>query len=412
MPLDPKRTVAELKELRALTADENGAQRVAWGPVWRKARAFLGEKLAGLPVTTEVDEAGNFWATLPGRDPRALVLGSHLDSVVNGGWLDGCYGVIAGLEVLRHLNERFDGKPPVTIRLVDWVDEEGARFGRSLLGSSACSGTLDYAEIAESRDADGILFRDALAENGVTLERMKESGRQLKSAATYLEIHVEQGPVLEGLGLPLGVVVGAMGAVRHRLVYHGQSGHPSGSPFPMRHDALYGGAAFIVGAQEIAMRHGGLSSVGLCRPVPGKMTILAHECEVVVEQNHIDAAPQKAIVGESLALARSIAAEQRLTVDIENMWEIDPIHFDPALIELAAESVAGLGLPVHRLPSGPLHDAAEVVRAGVPTTMLFVQSLKGLSHNKDEDTLEEHLELGVQALDALAGKALARLAGA
>jgi N-carbamoyl-L-amino-acid hydrolase len=316
MSIDPKRTVAELQELRTLTSDENGAQRVAWGPVWRQGRDWLRGKLAALPVDIEVDEAGNMWATLRGQRPEALAMGSHMDSVYNGGWLDGCFGVLAGLEVLRGFVERYGDNPPVTVRLVDWVDEEGARFGRSLLGSSACSGPLDYAEILDLTDADGVPLREALLENGVVLEKMKESHAQLRDIAAYVETHVEQGPVLEGLGLPLGVVVGAMGAVRHRLVFKGHSGHPSGSPFPLRRDALYAGARFIVEAQAIAKKHGGLSSVGLCRPYPGKMTILASECEVVVEQNHVDDAPLNAIVAESIALAHEIADEQHLEIDI------------------------------------------------------------------------------------------------
>lgn len=197
-------------------------------------------------------------------------MGSHMDSVYGGGWLDGCFGVLAGLEVLRGLVERYGDNPPITVRLVDWVDEEGARFGRSLLGSSACSGTLDYAEILDLTDADGEPLREALLKNGVVLEKMKESNAQLRDIAAYVETHVQQGPVLEGLGLPLGVVVGAMGAVRHRLVFKRHFGHPSGSPFPLRRDALYAGARFIVEAQAIAKKHGGLSSVGLCRPYPGK----------------------------------------------------------------------------------------------------------------------------------------------
>src|SRR6266567_8013376 len=133
MSIDPKRTVAELKELRELTSDENGAQRVAWTDTWLKARTWFESKLAGLPVEHHYDAAGNRWVTLAGESNKALIVGSHLDSVPNGGWLDGCLGVLAAFEAVR---AHASGKPPVTLRLVDWADEEGARFGRSLLGSS------------------------------------------------------------------------------------------------------------------------------------------------------------------------------------------------------------------------------------------------------------------------------------
>src|ERR1700677_3842071 len=141
MPVDPRRTIADLEQLRSLTADDRGAQRIAWSETWLKARAWFQAKLTELPVEHHLDAAGNSWATLRGESDRALILGSHLDSVPNGGWLDGCLGVLASFEVLRAFAEEFHGRPPITIRLVDWADEEGARFGRSLFGSSACAAT-------------------------------------------------------------------------------------------------------------------------------------------------------------------------------------------------------------------------------------------------------------------------------
>src|SRR5471032_96759 len=144
--VNPQRTIAELKELRALTGDENGAQRVAFTPTWAKARAWLRQKLAELPAEIHTDEAGNLWATLHGESGRALLIGGHIDSVPNGGWLDGCLNTLAGVEILRRIHAQYDGKPPVTVRLVDWADEEGARFGKSLFGSSACSGKIDMNE--------------------------------------------------------------------------------------------------------------------------------------------------------------------------------------------------------------------------------------------------------------------------
>src|SRR5436190_8662409 len=198
MPLNPKRTVAELKELRALTGDENGAQRVAFTPVWVKTRAWLKEKLAGLPVETHTDAAGNFWATLPGESPDALLMGGHMDSVPNGGWLDGCLNVMAGVEILRRINAQYRGRPPVTVRVVDWADEEGARFGKSLFGSSACSGNLNMDEARVLKDKDDIRLPDALKEIGIEFERVKESGKELKDACAYLELHIEQDrPLLE-----------------------------------------------------------------------------------------------------------------------------------------------------------------------------------------------------------------------
>ena len=207
MALSPERTVAELRELQDLTGDESGAQRVAWTDTWERARQWLREKVVPTGAEEEIDEAGNQWFTLPGASERALLLGGHIDSVPNGGWLDGCLNLVAALEVLRSVAD--EGTPPLTVRLVNWADEEGARFGRSLFGSSAAAASMqDQDELRERRDADGIALPDALAAHGIDLDRALEARRQLEGAAAYLELHIEQGPVLEALDLPLGVVLG------------------------------------------------------------------------------------------------------------------------------------------------------------------------------------------------------------
>jgi beta-ureidopropionase / N-carbamoyl-L-amino-acid hydrolase len=211
MPLDPKRTVAELKELRALTSDEHGAQRVAWTDTWLAARAWLQSKLAGLPVEQHLDAAGNNWITLPGELPKALLLGGHLDSVPNGGWLDGSLGVLASLEVLRRFVEEFKGRPPVTMRLVDWADEEGARFGRSLFGSSAFAGTHSISADRVRTDKDGIRLEDDHLRCGIQDDRNGDAAHERHNAAAYHEQHNEQGPEHERLRLPLADVQGTKG---------------------------------------------------------------------------------------------------------------------------------------------------------------------------------------------------------
>ncbi|HEX4593746.1 MAG TPA: M20/M25/M40 family metallo-hydrolase, partial [Bryobacteraceae bacterium] len=236
--MNPKRTVAELKELRALTDDANGAQRVAWTDTWLEARKWFTEKVEALPVERYYDEAGNHWVTLPGASPKALLIGGHLDSVPNGGWLDGALNVMAGLEVLRRFATEFDGRPPVTVRLVDWADEEGARFGRSLLGSSAFAGTHSIAADRGRTDRDGIKLEDALRRCGVEIDRFPEAEKERTNAAAYLELHIEQGPVLESMGLPLGVVLGTKGVERHIINFYGQEAHSGATPMNARKDAL------------------------------------------------------------------------------------------------------------------------------------------------------------------------------
>src|SRR5438552_3479148 len=269
MPLDPGRSVAELKELRELTGNEAGAQRVAWTDTWETARAWLREKLAGLPLEHEIDEAGNQWWTLRGASERAVLIGGHIGSVPNGGWLDGALNVVAGVEVVRRLAE--EGEPAATVRLVDWADEEGARFGRSLFGSSGAAGSMaDQDERRPRRDGEGVTLPEALAAHGVDLDRALEARRQLEGAAAYLELHIEQGPVLESMDLPLGVVLGTFGVDRHLVTWRGQAAHAGSTPMDKRPDALAGAAKLALEIRPIAAEVGGgavcTSGNVVCKP--------------------------------------------------------------------------------------------------------------------------------------------------
>jgi hydantoinase/carbamoylase family amidase len=412
MPLDPKRTVADLKELRHLTSDENGAQRVAFTPAWVATRAWLRQKLEALPVEIHTDAAGNLWATLHGASAKTLVIGGHMDSVPNGGWLDGCLNVMAGVEILRRINAQYHGRPPVTVRLVDWADEEGARFGKSLFGSSACSGNLDMAEARGLKDKDGIRLPDALKTVGIDFERVKESGVELKNAAAYLELHIEQGPVLLDLGLPLGAVLGTFGVERHAITFHGQAAHSGSTPMNRRKDALLAAAKMSWEIYRIAERsNGGVCTIGSCTTKPGIVTSVVEECRITLDQRHLDATALARMLAEAREASERFAQEGNVRVAWERIWQIAPMPFHPDLINLCDESIKETCGQSHRLPSGPLHDAAEVARAGVPTVMMFVQSLHGISHNKIEDTKEEHLELCVTAFDRLAEKTMVWVAG-
>ena len=409
--LDPKRTISELKELRSFTANENGAQRVAFTPKWVETRAWLRKKLDALPVESHADSAGNLWATLPGKSDQALLIGGHMDSVPNGGWLDGCLNVLAGLEILRRINAQYSGSPPVTVRLVDWADEEGARFGKSLFGSSACSGNLNMDEARQLKDKDGVTLPDALKKVGIDFERVKECGKELKSAAAYLELHIEQGPVLLDLDLPLGAVLGTFGVERHAIHFHGQAAHSGSTPMNRRRDAFLAAAKMSPETYHIAQRSGGgVCTIGSCTTKPGIVTSVVEDCRITLDQRHLDAAALQTMLAEAQQASERFAREGNISVHWERLWQIEPVLFDPELIRLCSEAIQETCNETHRLPSGPLHDAAEVARAGVPTVMMFVQSLHGISHNKIEDTREDHLEMCVNAFDKLAEKAIAHLA--
>ena len=406
--LNPQRTIDELKELRALTGDADGAQRVAWTETWHKARTWYLAKLAELPVEVETDAAGNIWATLRGDSDKEVLMGGHIDSVPNGGWLDGCLNVIAGLEVLRHIHEQ--GTPPVTVRLVDWADEEGARFGRSLFGSSAASGTMIPDELRALKDKDGITLPEALAKFNVSLDTALGAHAQLANAKAYLELHIEQGPVLLDRDEALGVVIGTFGVERHSIRFTGQAAHSGSTPMDKRRDALGAAAKFHLAIRDIAVKHGGVCTCGSVKTLPGIVTSVVAQCDITLDQRHMEADHLAAMLQEAKDASEKFAAEEKCGVEWTRLWQIHPIPFNPTLLDFCEEAVRDVTGTAHRLPSGPLHDAAEVARAGVPTVMMFTQSLHGISHNKIEDTKEEHIAMSVRAFDQLAHKTLAWVA--
>ena len=399
--------ISNLRELAALTATADGAQRLAWGPVWRDARQWFNGKLATLGITPEIDAAGNSWATLKGASDRTVIIGSHLDSVPNGGWLDGALGVMAGYEALCLFK---DQRPPVTIKVVDWADEEGARFGRSLLGSSAAAGALKIAEVEHLVDKTGTRLVDALRENGVELTRMHESQAFLKAidAKAYLELHIEQGPVLEAMNKPTGVVLGTFGVERHRLRFTGQAAHSGSTPIPMRRDAFLAAAESALAFRDIANRHTTptarvVCTVGTVKTEPGIVTAVPGVCEISLDQRALDAAVLATMLDEARAAAAQAAKANNVSVEWTRLWQIDPRPFDPRLIQLCTEAVREVTGDAPLLPSGPLHDAAEMV-PHMPVVMMFASSSNGLSHCKEEDTPEPHLEKTITAFLRLVEK--------
>ena len=402
-PVDSRRAVEELRELDELTGGPEGARRVAWSGEWARARSWLREKLDEIDCEVEIDEAGNLWATAPGDSENAVILGGHIDSVPNGGWLDGALNTVATLEVLRTLAPQ---KRPVTLRLVDWADEEGARFGRSLFGSGAAAGTLKPDDVRNLKDKDGVVLPDALAEHGVDLDGVNEANGQLRNAAAYLELHIEQGPVLERMDLPLGVVLGTFGVERHTVRFTGQQAHSGSTPMDARQDAFIAAARSALAFRDDAVRRDDVrSTVGFVNVSPGIVTAFNGWCEISLDQRALNADVLADMLKTAKEASERVAKEEGVTVEWERLWQIEPIPFDEELIGLAEEAVNEVTGRSHRLPSGPLHDAAEMARL-MPAAMLFVKSLKGLSHTKEEDTPEEDLELSVRALHRLALKTI------
>jgi hydantoinase/carbamoylase family amidase len=403
---DPDRALADLRALRELTEDDRGAQRVAWTDTWARARDWLRELLAELPVAVDVDEAGNLWAVLGGRTEKTVVLGSHIDSVPDGGWLDGALGVLGGLEVLRAIAA--SGEPPVTVALVDWADEEGARFGRSLLGSGLATGTLEPRAVKDVRDRDGIALADAMAAHGVALDGAPAARARLEHAVAYLELHIEQGPVLERDGLSVGVVTGTAGVARHAVRIRGQAVQGGGFPMDARRDALVAGARLVVAVREAAADARSRATVGDIAVRPAIPTAVPGECRLTIDQRHPDADLLATMLAAVHDAAARIAVEEGVEIDFERTWSIAPVEFDPGLVDLAEDTAREVTGGSARLFSGALHDAAAVAGAAVPTVMLFVQSTDGISHAREEDTPPAHLAAGVRTLARLADRVIER----
>jgi N-carbamoyl-L-amino-acid hydrolase len=406
--VDPGRAVENLRELARLTGDDDGAQRVAWTDTWRKALDWYENELAQIDgVSVDTDEAGNIWATAPGESERFVMVGGHLDSVPNGGWLDGSLNVLAGLEVLRALAPE---PRALTLKLVNWADEEGARFGRSLLGSSATAGSLEPDSVRGLTDRDGVALGDALREHGVDLDTALQSRARLDDAAAYLELHIEQGPVLERLDLPLGAVLGTFGVERHAVRFTGLHAHAGSTPMDVRKDAFLAAARSALAWREDALALDDVrATTGIVKVSPAIVTAFNGTCEVSLDQRALDATVLAEMLARAQEASREIAAEEGCEVEWERIWQIEPIPFDAELIDLADAVIAEVAGTSMRLPSGPLHDAAEMARV-VPTVMLFVKSLRGLSHTKEEDTPVEDLELSVRALYELTRRTLDRAA--
>ena len=405
--MNPDRVLEDLRELARLTGGPGGARRVCWTDEWVAARDFLRSRLAELPVEVSTDEAGNLWAALDGDGDGFVIVGSHVDSVPAGGWLDGALGVFTAVEALRSQVEK--GTPPVGLRLVDWADEEGARFGRSLFGSSSCAGTLEPDEVRDLLDRDGERLEDVLARYDVELNHARESGARLRGARAYLEIHIEQGPVLESRGEPAAAVLGTFGVERHVAVFTGETAHAGATPMAMRRDSFMAAAKAALAIREIGLGHeGGVCTVGGATSEPGVVTAVPGRTEMLLDQRHLDADELAAMLSEAHSACERAAAEHGCDVELRHLWSIPPIPFDDRLIGFARQAVQTAGGQDSAIPSGPLHDAAEMARL-IPTVMIFSSSSPPVSHTREEDTPEADLRV---AIDAYGGTVEATLASA
>lgn len=401
-----QQVVSDLYELADFTSDENGAQRIGWTPLWREARAWFREKAESLGAEVTRDAAGNVWTKLAGQSEEAIAVGSHLDCVPNGGWLDGCLGVLSALEALRFY-AKSGTRPKKTLYVVDWADEEAARFGSSCQGSSAVSGHLDIAGLLGRKDPNGVLFEDALEENGIDPAHMLDTKAQLaeKNLRAYLEFHIEQGPVLEQEGQAVACVYGAAGVERHAIEFSGQAAHAGSFPTKMRHDAFLAAAQAALDFRKIALKYNAVCTVGQASVEPDVVTIVPGKCRLALDQRTIDPEDLQHMYQEAKLVATLAAAAEGVKVDWQKIYSVEPQLFDDHLIDLCKEAVKEeTGIP-KTMYSGPLHDAVEMAKV-VPTVMMFVMSENGLSHTKEENTPEPELKTGIRAFLRLIDKVI------
>ena len=405
--VDPARVIADLRELQRRTGDERGAQRLCWTDTWLEARAFLSELLGELGLEAERDEAGNLWATLDGTASSvpALALGSHLDSVPDGGWLDGALGVMAAVGVIRAYATA-DASPPRDLALVDWADEEGARFGRSLFGSSAFAGSLDAAALDDLRDAEGRALADVLREHGVEIGEAGRSGSRRGGLGQYLELHIEQGPRMHADDVRVAAVTGCSGVERLRFTFRGQASHAGTTPMALRRDAALAAATAALAVERVPIAHGGVATTGELRLDPGIATAIAGEAALSVDLRNPDPLDLAGMLAGARSATHAAAAARDCQVEETALWRIEPIPFDPELVGLARESCRAVAGAASEIASGALHDAAEVARV-LPAAMLFAPSIDGISHASAEDTREEDLALAIETFGDLAARVLA-----
>jgi hydantoinase/carbamoylase family amidase len=372
-----------------------GVTRLAWSRELREALDWLTEQLVGLGLEVELDEAGNLIGRWEAGSGKPIAVGSHLDTVRSGGRYDGALGVLSGLQAIRLLKER-GFEPSRPLWLISFMDEEGARFGAALFGSRAFVGK-DLAELGERRDSEGISLREAMSELGYDFARVP-SARRVDQLGGYLELHIEQGPVLETEGIEIGIVTGIVGLIGFRARLVGEANHAGTTPMRLRRDALCGAATAVLALRDAARARDDITTnVGIISAEPGSFNVVPGAAEFTIDVR--SATPEgyaalEPLVRETLG---RIAAEQDLELELSEAYRLEPLPLAPELIDVLEQAAGAEGATSMRMPSGAGHDAMEVGRH-VPAGMLFVPSRKGISHSPEEFTEPEHCELGARVL--------------
>jgi hydantoinase/carbamoylase family amidase len=388
-------SIDELAKIGAGTGD--GVTRVAWSSELFAAYEWVGDRMRELGLDVEIDEAGNLIGRWDVGSGAPVVVGSHLDTVPSGGRLDGVLGVVAAVHAVALL-QREGFEPPRPVWVVAFMDEEGTRFNAALFGSRAFAGQ-DLTEIGDRTDLAGTTLRDAMGRQGHSLERTGEAKR-IGEVGAYLELHIEQGPVLEAEGVQIGVVTSIVGLRGYRVRLHGQANHAGTTPMHMRRDAFIGAARIAVELRDVARRRDDMTAnVGKVAVSPGGANVVPGVADFTIDVR----APTPEGVAELEGVVREtvsrIARDEGLTFELEPTYLLEPLELDPALVDAVERAAAEEGATSRRMPSGAGHDAM-VIGRHVPSAMLFVPSRGGISHSPDEYSSPAEVELGMRVLAA------------
>ena len=375
---------------------KGGINRLTLTDEDRQVRDWFAAAVRDAGLELGIDQMGSMYATRPGRDPskKPIAMGSHLDTQPTGGKFDGILGVLAGLEVIRTLNDaRIETEAPIT--LVNWTNEEGARFAPGMVASGVYAGEVDLAWAMERQDRDGIRFGDALDAIGY---RGTEPVGQRRFDA-MVELHIEQGPILEMEAKTIGVVTAAKGSIWADCTVRGRESHAGSTPMAVRRDALMAFAEFALAAERIAREHGpdGVATIGVVEALPASRNTIPGEVRFTLDYRHPDAAALGRMTQGIDEAAASIGTERGVEIGIERIWNKPPIAFDERICGAVQKSAAELGFPYRTITSGPGHDAV-LTASVVPTAMIFVPCKDGLSHNEAESATKEDCAAGANVL--------------
>jgi N-carbamoyl-L-amino-acid hydrolase len=394
--IDLDRLLARLEALAEVGAIAGGGvSRLALTDADKAGRDLVVSWMEGLGLAVTIDRIGNILATRAGtEDGPPVMTGSHIDTVAAGGRYDGNLGVLAGLEVMTVLNEAgLETRWPLAVGV--FTNEEGARFQPDMMGSGVHQGALDLDEMLAATGIDGTTL-------GENLRRIGYAGAAdcgAMRARAFVELHIEQGPVLEEQGVTIGAVEGVQGISWSELTLTGVANHAGTTPLRLRHDAGYAAAAIACAARDIARDMGGdqVATVGAFALVPNLVNVVAKEAVLTVDLRNTDEALLREAEARLAAEVARIAGNEGVGVARRTLARLEPVEFDPATIDLVAATAARLGYSVRRMPSGAGHDA-QMFAPNCPTAMIFVPSQDGISHNSAEYTAPEDLRAGAEVL--------------